>query len=79
MRRKEEELKIPSGTVINLEIPQEEQLPGPPRRCNNLAKSSNDESADEELVDGATCKICKIPCIELTEKSGYWSQCDICD
>ena len=38
-----------------------------------------DESGDEELFDGATCKICKIPWIELTEKSGYWSQCDICD
>ena len=26
-----------------------------------------------------TCKICKIPWIELTEKCGNWVQCAICD
>ena len=34
--RKEE----PSGTVVNEEIPQEDQQPGPSQQCNNLAKSS---------------------------------------
>ena len=35
--------KIPSDTVVNEEIPQEEQQPGPSQQYNNLAKSSNDE------------------------------------
>ena len=34
----------------------------------NLVKSSNDESSDEVEDDGTTCKIWKIPWIELTER-----------
>ena len=61
--------KIPSGTVVNEEIPQEEQQLGPSRQCNNLAESSYVENSDEE-DDGTNCKICKIPWTELTEKCG---------
>ena len=71
--------KIPSGTAVNEEILQEEQQPGPSRQCNNLAESSNDESRDEKEVDRTTCKMCKIPWIELTEKSKDRFQYDICD
>ena len=39
--------KIPSGTVVNEEIPLEEQQPGPSQQCNNLAKSSNHQSSIE--------------------------------
>ena len=46
--------KILSGTAVNEEIPQEEQQPGPLRQCNNLAKSSNDETTDEEEEDFST-------------------------
>ena len=63
--------------AVNKETPQEEQHPGPSRQCNNLAESSNGESSDEE--DDGTCKICKIPWVELTEKCGDWVQCNICD
>ena len=42
--------KIPSSTVVNKKIPQEEQLPDPLWQCNNLAESSNDESSDEEVL-----------------------------
>ena len=73
--RKEE----PSGTVVNEEIPQEDQQPGPSQQCNNLAKSSNGESSNEEEDDGTTFIICKIPWTELTEKCGDWAQCAICD
>ena len=38
--------KIPSGTVVNKELPHEEQQPGPMRQCNNLSESSNDESSE---------------------------------
>ena len=55
--------EIPSGTDASEEIPQEEQQPRPLRQCNNLAKSSNDESSHKEEDDGTTCKICKIPWI----------------
>ena len=55
--------EIPSGTYASEEIPQEEQQPRPLRQCNNLAKSSNDESSHKEEDDGTTCKICKIPWI----------------
>ena len=72
--RKEE----PSGTVVNEKIPQEDQQPGPSQQCNNLAKSSNGESSNEE-DDGTTFIICKIPWTELTEKCGDWAQCAICD
>ena len=61
-------------------MPQQEQHPGPLRQCNNLAESSSDESSVEEEDDGtSTCKICKIPWTELTEKCRYWVQRDICD
>ena len=60
--------------VVNKEIPEEEQQPGPLRQCNNLAESSNDRSSDAEGHD-FTCKICEILWIELTD----WVQCDICD
>ena len=73
-----ERRKIPSGTIVNEEIPPEEQQPGPSRECNNLAKSSNDESSDEE-DDNTTCKTCKIRWIELMEKCEEWVQWDICD
>ena len=43
-----------------------------------MVESSNDESSDEE-DGGTTCKICKIPWIELTEKREDWVQCDMCD
>ena len=46
--------KIPSSTVVNEEMPQEEQQPGPLRQCNNLAESSNDESSVEGEKDGTT-------------------------
>ena len=56
--------EVPSATVTNEEIPQEEEeQPSPLRQCNNLAKSSNDESSHKEEDDGTTCKICKIPWI----------------
>ena len=42
--------KIPSDTVVNEEIPQEEQQPGPSQQYNNLAKSSNDESRTKILL-----------------------------
>ena len=60
--------KIPSGTFVNEEIPKKEQQPGPSPQCNNLVKSSNDESSDEVEDDGTACKIWKIPWIELTER-----------
>ena len=44
--------KIPLGMVVNEEIPQEEQHPGPSRQCNNLAESLNNGSSDEEKDDG---------------------------
>ena len=44
-----------------------------------MAESSNDESSDEEEDDSTTCKFCKIPWTGLTEKCGYWVQCDIWD
>ena len=44
-----------------------------------MAELSNNESSDEEDDDGTTCKICKIPWIELTEKCGDWAQGAICD
>ena len=59
--------------VFNEEIPQEEQQPGPSRQCNNLAESLNDESSNEDA--DTTCKIFRIPWIELTEKCGDWVQC----
>ena len=71
--------KIPSGTAVNDEIPQEKQQPGPSRIRNNLDKSSNGESSNEEESGGTTCRICQIPRIELMEKCGYWVQFDICD
>ena len=64
-----------SGTAIDEEILQEEQQPGPSCKCKKFAESSNDESSDEEEDDGTTCKICKIPWIELTEKYEDWIQC----
>ena len=72
-------IKIPSGTVVNEEIPQEEQQPVPSWQCNNMVESSNDESSDEEEDDGTTCKIWKILWIELMKKCGDWVQCDMCD
>ena len=53
--------------VVNEEIPQEELQTSPSRQCKNLAEPWNDESSDEEEIDSTTCKICKIPWIELTE------------
>ena len=44
-----------------------------------MAESPNDESSDKEEDDGTTCKTCKIPWIEQTEKCRDWVQCDICD
>ena len=70
--------KIPSGMVVNKEIPQEEEQQGPSRQCNDWPETSNYESNDEEGVD-TNCKICKIPWIKLREKCGDWVQCDICD
>ena len=69
----------PSCMVVNEEIPQEEQQPGPSWQCKNLAELSNDESSVEEEGDGTTCSICKILWVELMEKCGDWVQCDICD
>ena len=63
--RRGREKKIPSGTAVSEEIPQEEQQPGTLRQCNSLAKSLNDESSDEDEDDGTACKICKIPWIKL--------------
>ena len=41
-------------------------MPGPSPECNKLAESSNNECSDEKEDDGtATCKICKIPWIEM--------------
>ena len=51
--------KIPLGTVVNEEVPQEEQQLGRSQQCSNLAESSNDESSDGE-GDDTTCKMCKI-------------------
>ena len=65
--------------VVNKEISQEGQQPGPLPQCNNLTESSNDESSIEVEDDGSTCKVCKIPLIELTKKCGNWVQYDICD
>ena len=64
--------KIPSGTVVTKEIPQEEQLPCTLQECNNMAESSKDES-NEEGDDGTTCKTCEIPKRELTDnvESGF--------
>ena len=45
MGNEEEERK---HLQVNEEIPQEEQQPGPSRKCNNLTESSNDESSDKE-------------------------------
>ena len=42
--------------VVNEEIPQEEQQPGPSWQCNSLAESSRDESSDEEDDDDITSK-----------------------
>ena len=42
--------KISPCTVVNKEILQEEQEPS--RQCNNLVKSSNDESSNKEEDDG---------------------------
>ena len=56
--------KIPLGTVVNEEVPQEEQQLGRSQQCSNLAESSNDESSHEEEDDGTTCKICKTPWLE---------------
>ena len=78
MEERERGKKILSGTVLNEEIPQEEQHPGPSKQHNNMAESSNDESSDKEEDDGTTCKIYKIPWIELMEKCGDWFQCNIC-
>ena len=69
--------KLPSGTVAHEEIAQEQQQPGPRRKCNSLTESLNDENSDEKEYDGTTCKICKITWIELTEKCGDWLQCEI--
>ena len=71
--------RIPLGTVVNEEIPEEEQQPDLSRQCNNLAESSNDDTNNKEEDDGTTCKICKIPWIELREKCGDSVQCHICD
>ena len=71
--------KTPSGTVINEEIPQEEEQPGLLWQCNKLAKSSNDESSDDEEDHGTTFMICKILWRELMEKCGDRVQCDICN
>ena len=62
--KRERENTIPSGTVFNEEITQEELgRTFPLRQCNNLAETSNDESSDEKYDH--TCKICKILWIEL--------------
>ena len=57
--------KIVSGTVDNEEIPQEEQQRGPLQQFYKFSESLNDESSDEEGNYCTTCKICKIPWIEL--------------
>ena len=54
------EKKIPSGKVVNEEMPQEEEQSGPWRLCNSLTESSNGESNDEED--------------ELIVKCGDWVQ-----
>ena len=41
--------KIPSSTVVNYEISQEEQQPGPSWQSNKLARSLNYKSNDEDL------------------------------
>ena len=56
--------------AVNEQIPQEGQQSGLSRQCNNLVKSSNIKSSDEEEDDGTTCKICKVSWVELTEKCG---------
>ena len=53
--------KIPSGTVVNEEMLQEEQQPGPSLQCNNLAKSSNDESSNEEKDGLLPAKFARSP------------------
>ena len=50
---------ISSGRYVNEVIIQKEQQPGLSGKFNNLAKSSNDESRDEE-DDGTTCEFCEI-------------------
>ena len=81
-RRKRKEgrgKKIPSSTVVNEEIHQEEQQPGPSQECKNLAESWNDGCNVEEEDGRSTCKNCKLPWIELMEKCKGWVQFDICD
>ena len=39
---------MPSETVVNEEIAQDEQQPGPSRQGNNLVELSDDESSDEK-------------------------------
>ena len=46
-------------TVVNKAMPQQYEQPGPSQQCDNLAKSQNDESIDEEEDDGTTCKFAK--------------------
>ena len=62
---------------FNEQIPQEEQQSGLSWQCNNLVKSSNVKSSDEEEDDGTTCTIWKDPWVELTEKCGDLFQCDM--
>ena len=58
------EKKIPSGKVVNEEMPQEEEQSGPWRLCNSLTESLNGESNDEED--------------ELIVKCGDWGFSEIC-
>ena len=59
--------KIPSGTVVNEEILQEQEQPCISLQCNNLAKWLNGDSSDEEEEDDGTNRNVKTV------------QCDVCD
>ena len=51
--------KMPIGTVVNEETPQEKQQSVSSREYKNRAKLSSHENSDEE-DDDTTCKIYKI-------------------
>ena len=47
--------------AVNEQIPQEGQQSGLSRQCNNLVKSSNIKSSDEEEDDGTTARFARSP------------------
>ena len=76
--KEEEKGRYNQVRLPNDEIPEEEEQLGPSQQYNNLAESLNDESSDEKNCE-TTCKVCKTPWIEMTEKYRDWAQCNICD